>query len=247
MNEIIEVQPDEIEVLDDAAIVGIMSGDLSKDYVYSFKQGGRTVEGLTLAGVNEAANRRGGIRIDSVTHTETEHSWCVVAHAIDDITQNSRWGAFEQPKNMNGKPDPHAFSKAVHKAQRNAVKQLLPKYIEKALIAQAKGQPVPKPPQNQQALPDPKEQAQKAAFASARQLTERLSTDGIPTETFWNFIKAVFKVKSRNDMTEQQWVELRAKIENIKTNKDEYNTAKGNIKQSRIKSTSGVEEQNGAH
>jgi len=113
-----------IDTVDDKAIVEMMTGQAIQEYVYSFKQGNKRVEGLTLAGINEAANRRGGIQVNEINYEETEHSWIATAEAIDTITGNSRYGAFEQPKMMGNRVDPFAFTKAIHKAQRNAVKQL---------------------------------------------------------------------------------------------------------------------------
>ena len=115
-----------VDQVDDQAIIELMTGQTIQDYVYSFKQGGRTVEGLTLAGINEAANRRGGIQIEEVKYEEREHSWIATAKAVDTITGSSRYGAYEQPKMAGSRPDPFAFTKAIHKAQRNAIKQLIP-------------------------------------------------------------------------------------------------------------------------
>ena len=115
-----------VDQVDDQAIIELMTGQTIQDYVYSFKQGGRTVEGLTLAGINEAANRRGGIQIEEIDYEEREHSWIATAKAVDTITGSSRYGAYEQPKMMGGRADPFAFTKAIHKAQRNAIKQLIP-------------------------------------------------------------------------------------------------------------------------
>ena len=115
-----------VDQVDDQAIVELMTGQTIQDYVYSFKQGGRTVEGLTLAGINEAANRRGGIQVEEVKYEERENSWIATAKAVDTITGSSRYGAYEQLKMSGGRPDPFAFTKAIHKAQRNAIKQLIP-------------------------------------------------------------------------------------------------------------------------
>ena len=115
-----------VDQVDDQAIVELMTGQTIQDYVYSFKQGGRVVEGLTLAGINEAANRRGGIQVEEVKYEELDHSWIATAKAVDTITGSSRYGAYEQPKMNGSRPDPFAFTKAIHKAQRNAIKQLIP-------------------------------------------------------------------------------------------------------------------------
>ena len=120
-----EEESTEIEMWDDEQIVESMKGAAIQEYVYSFKQGGRTVEGLTMAGINEAANRR-GLEIVDLEYEETETTWRAVAKAFDSQTGNSRYGAFEQPKKTGTKVDPFAFTKAIHKAQRNALKHLIP-------------------------------------------------------------------------------------------------------------------------
>ena len=129
-----EDESTEIEMWDDEQIVESMKGAAIQDYVYSFKQGGRTVQGLTMAGVNEAANLR-GLEIVDLEYTETETTWRAVAKAFDSQTGNSRYGAFEQPKETGGRADPFAFTKAIHKAQRNALRQLIPVPIIKQVIS----------------------------------------------------------------------------------------------------------------
>ena len=124
----------EMEIIDDKSIIADMQGHAIEDYVYSFTQGGRKVQGLTLAGINEAANRRGGLEIESLQYKETEDSWQVIAKAVDTITNSSRYGACEQAKRMGSKADPFAFTKAVHKAQRNALKQLIPVPVIKEVL-----------------------------------------------------------------------------------------------------------------
>ena len=124
----------ELSVIDDKSIIADMQGHAIQEYVYSFKQGGRTVQGLTLAGINEAANRRGNLQIESIQYKETEDSWQVIAKALDTETGSSRYGACEQSKKMGSKTDPFAFTKAVHKAQRNALKQLIPVPVIKEVL-----------------------------------------------------------------------------------------------------------------
>ena len=174
-NELVPVADYEVlDQVDDQAIVEMMTGQAIQDYVYSFKQGGKTVEGLTLAGINEAANRRGGIQVDDVRYEEREHSWLAIAKATDTVTGSSRYGAYEQANRMGNREDPFAFTKAVHKAQRNAVKQLLPVAVIKEVLnfylhRQAGGEGA------QMGLPSAAatsniSNAQKAAFAMAKQV-----------------------------------------------------------------------------
>ena len=223
-NEIVPVDADYevVDQVDDQAIVELMTGQAIQDYVYSFKQGGRVIEGLTLAGINEAANRRGGIQVEEMKYEELDHSWIATVKAVDTITGSSRWGAYEQPKMNGSRPDPFAFTKAVHKAQRNAIKQLLPVPVIREVLnfylhQKVKGdytqqQPKPQPPG------DNITNAQKAAFAIANHLSEPLEKqDDISKADLWNYIKRRYSVESRNDMSEQQWTQLSAELKAAET------------------------------
>ena len=210
-----------IDSVDDQAIVEMMTGQTIQDYVYSFKQGGRVVEGLTLAGINEAANRRGGIQVNNIEYKETDKSWMATAQAVDTIIGNSRYGAYEQPKMIGGRPDPYAFTKAIHKAQRNAIKQLLPIPVIREVLnfylnrkAEGEYTQQPQTDQSNNTIPN----AQKAAFAIANKLSEPLAKHGIDKTALWDYIKQKYDVKSRNDMTEMQWTQLAAELKAAETN-----------------------------
>jgi len=213
-SEIIPVAEYEVlDQVDDQAIVDMMTGQAIQDYVYSFRQGGKTVEGLTLAGINEAANRRGGIQVEDLQYEERDHSWIVIAKAVDTLTGSSRYGAYEQAKMMGGRSDPFAFTKAVHKAQRNAVKQLLPVPIIKEVLNFYLHRKTA-PPESQMELPGASKitSAQKAAFALASKLEERFEQQGITKSDFWIYVRHRYRVESRNDMTELQWTQLSAEL-----------------------------------
>ncbi len=210
-----------VDQVDDQAIIELMTGQTIQDYVYSFKQGGRTIEGLTLAGINEAANRRGGIQVEEIKYEEQENSWIATAKAVDTITGSSRYGAYEQPKMNGSRPDPFAFTKAIHKAQRNAIKQLIPMpVIREVLNFYLRGKAGSG---NSRAQLPPQQgggniaQAQKAAFAIANNLAEPLEKKGITKEDLWNYIKRKYSVESRNDMSEMQWTQLSAELKAAET------------------------------
>ena len=235
-NELVPVADYEVlDRVDDQAIVEMMTGQAIQDYVYSFKQGGKTVEGLTLAGINEAANRRGGIQVDDVKYEEREQSWLVIAKATDTVTGSSRYGAYEQAKRMGSREDPHAFTKAIHKAQRNAVKQLLPVTVIKEVLnfylhrqAGAEGA--------QMALPSAAAagkitNAQKAAFAMASKLESKLEEQSITKSDFWNYVKRRYGVESRNDMTELQWTQLSAELQAGASTPELFKELVGRIRQ----------------
>lgn len=203
-----------LEQVDDQAIVQMMTGQAIKDYVYSFKQGGKTVEGLTLAGINEAANRRGGIEVESLEFEEKEKSWLAIVKATDTITGSSRFGASEQSKTMGSRTDPHAFTKAIHKAQRNAIKQLLPVPIIKEVLNfylhrqhETKHVSVSNDANTEQLG-----SAQKAAFALATKLKDKLEQQSVSQENFWSYVKTRFGVESRNQMSEVDWTTLAAEL-----------------------------------
>ena len=210
-----------VDQVDDQAIIELMTGQTIQDYVYSFKQGGRTVEGLTLAGINEAANRRGGIQIEEVNYEEREHSWIATAKAVDTITGSSRFGAYEQPKMAGGRPDPFAFTKAIHKAQRNAIKQLIPVPVIREVLnfyLHRKTNSDNAAPQQQARQGGGNiANAQKAAFAIASNLAEPLEKKGVTKSDLWDYIKRKYSVESRNDMSEMQWTQLSAELKAAET------------------------------
>ena len=210
-----------VDQVDDQAIIELMTGQTIQDYVYSFKQGGRTVEGLTLAGINEAANRRGGIQIEEVDYEEREHSWIATAKAVDTITGSSRYGAYEQPKMTGSRPDPFAFTKAIHKAQRNAIKQLIPVPVIREVLNFYLNRKTEGGGAAQQQLPQQGSgniaNAQKAAFAIANNLAGPLEEKGVSKADLWNYIKRRYSVESRNDMSEMQWTQLSAELKAAET------------------------------
>ena len=236
-NELVPV--DDLEVLDqvdDQAIVEMMTGQSIQDYVYSFKQGGKTIEGLTLAGINEAANRRGGIQIDDVQYDERDHSWLVIAKATDTVTGSSRYGAFEQAKRMGNRDDPHAFTKAIHKAQRNAVKQLLPVTVIKEVLnyylhRQAAGGETAQMGLPSAAATSTISNAQKAAFSMATKLEGKLEAQNVTKADFWNYVKRRYAVESRNDMTEMQWTQLSAELQAAAAAPELFKELMGRIQQ----------------
>ena len=217
--------PEQLRRRDDDAIVAALTGQVVEDYVYSLRQDGRVVEGLTHAGVAEVARLRGGIHIDDVKCEERETSWTATVRATGSYTGASRVGAHEQPKQADGVDDAHAFTKVVHKAQRNAVEQLLPTTIIREFISshrpgRASGARAPSAPQR-----DVKAgigRRQKAAFAIAQRLRDALERREISQEDLWNFVRRRFNVQSRNDMREEQWALLVSEWDAATTSKGRF-------------------------
>ena len=125
-------------------------------------------------------------------------------------------GAYEQPKKIGDRPDPFAFTKAIHKAQRNAIKQLIPVPVIQEVLnfylhRKVKTDDAEQQPQAEQTNGSITN-AQKAAFATASELTPQLEKVGHTKDALWVYVKRHYNVESRNDMTEKQWTQLAAEL-----------------------------------
>ncbi len=135
----------EVDRMDDDQIIAIMGGDLVTEYVYSFKDGsGRKQEGLSWAGIREMAQLRGNIRLGKPDIEDHPDYIRAMVEATDLKSNVTVWGGCHQPKMVKPKegepyPDDFAYEKAISKAQRNAIKNLMPMGAVKAIISQLKG------------------------------------------------------------------------------------------------------------
>ena len=221
-----------LDTADDKAILAQIMGhaaDIS-DYVYSFQQRGKLVEGLSIIGVNEAANRKGSIKVKDMLVDDRPHSWLAFVTAIDTSTRKIRYGAFEQSKRIkSGKTDTFAFTKSVHKAQRNAIRQHLSEDLVREIInlyRKQKESPLLPSAEEEIEEDDEKESpkhkitnAQKSAFAQANRLKKVLLQVGITQDDLWNIIKKRFNVESRNDITEAEWTLLAAELQGAESDR----------------------------
>jgi len=139
-----------MERRDEEQIVAALEGKYLDEFVYSFPQGGKMVEGLSWVGIQEASRAYGGIQcpIEKVKIDETDKEIVVMLEAIDTQTNSSAIGVSSQTKVMSTRSGPivdtFARQKAVAKAQRNAKRQLLPQtllkqWIEKHRAAKSNG------------------------------------------------------------------------------------------------------------
>jgi len=214
--------------LDDSAIIGAMQGAAIEDYVYSFRQGGKVVEGLTLEGINEAANQRGGIDVELISVEDEETCFKAMVKATDTLTGSARIGAYLQPKVIKSKGggarvNEFAYTMAVHKAQRNAVKQLLPVPVLKRVMAHYLGRPMPPmdPEGEDQSLPKG-DVNQRACFAAFNAMKSELNRTGITDKDFWNWVKGRYGVESRSDMTPENYAELAAEMNAARQNATQF-------------------------
>jgi len=147
-----------MERMDEEQILAELKGHYLEEFVYSFEHAGRRVIGLSWAGVKECAYRMGGIDVVDCRVEDKGDYWLVMAKAVDRTTGSGRYGISTQPKKMmlkDGSEQEDLFSlpKALSKAQRNAIRGLIPEghikifldhYLQEKRILEAK--PVtPKP------------------------------------------------------------------------------------------------------
>lgn len=132
-----------MDLRDEEQIVATLEGRYLDEFVYEFEQGGRKIIGLSWLGIQEAARELKSIKlpIEKVIRKEDEKQVEFMVEAIDEATKSSRIGIASQPKKIVLKDgrvidDPFAMQKALSKAQRNAIRPLIPQTVLKAWIEQ---------------------------------------------------------------------------------------------------------------
>lgn len=159
--------PDDVframDAADEQMILDELLGRVLDTMVYSFSQGGQMVTDLTVAGVNETIrlmNTRGGAQIGISKQPPVTDEFSapdasgeivqyvrVMVFAVDArFPESGRWGLSTEAKYIKKRGsdqmiwDKFAATKALNKAQRNALKQLIPENWRQYVIAAAIGQ-----------------------------------------------------------------------------------------------------------
>ena len=136
-----------MERKDEQQIIAELQGRYLDEFVYEFEQEGKPVTGLSWLGVQEASRSIGGIDIEIVDRKEGEEKagnlewkWVeFVVKAVDVNTSSSRLGVkrqYNKGRRRDGKiyDIPFYTEIALSKAQRNAIRALLPQTLIKAWI-----------------------------------------------------------------------------------------------------------------
>jgi hypothetical protein len=139
---------------DEAQIVAALEGRYLDDFVYEVDSGGDKVVGLSWIGIQEASRAYGGIQCRILEERETETHVIVTVEARDMKTGSARVGRSRQAllrKLPSGKlqMDPFGDVKAISKAQRNAIRQLLPQVLMKQWIDRYRSRDNEKPEKRQ--------------------------------------------------------------------------------------------------
>jgi len=136
-----------MERKDEQQIIAELQGRYLEEFVYEFTQDGKPVTGLSWLGVQEASRSIGGIDIEIVERKEGEEKagdlewkWIEFVVKANDInTGSSRLGVkrqYNKGRRRDGKiyDIPFYTEIALSKAQRNAIRALLPQTLIKAWI-----------------------------------------------------------------------------------------------------------------
>ena len=132
-----------MERKDEQQIVAELEGRYLEEFVYEFPQDGKLVTGLSWLGVQEASRSLGGIDVEILEQKEGETDsirWIeFVVKATDVYTGSSRMGIkrqYAKGRRRNGTvyDIPFYTEIALSKAQRNAIRALIPQTLIKAWI-----------------------------------------------------------------------------------------------------------------
>jgi hypothetical protein len=123
-----------MERKDEEQIMQEMQGRILPQFFYEFSSGGRIVTGLSYAGVKQIMRQMGNIRIRDFNISDDGNQFIAKARAVDENRNLEIWGVSQQPKKMtlrSGKEifDEFAATKAASKAQRNAIRALIPEQV----------------------------------------------------------------------------------------------------------------------
>lgn len=130
---------DMINQRDDEQVLLELRGGFLDEFIYSFPTKQGRVTGLSWAGVKEVARQMGNISIEDLQIKDNNGTYQVKAKARDIKRNVTMYGVTEQSKTLKRKdgteePDTHALSKCVSRAQRNAIRGLIPEAFIKEMI-----------------------------------------------------------------------------------------------------------------
>nr|MDO8098677.1 hypothetical protein [Candidatus Njordarchaeota archaeon] len=121
---------------DENQIVKELQGEIVKDFFYSFKnREGREVTGLSWVGVKECGRRMGHIRMSDLQIVEKEDEYQCTVKATDTLNNLEVYGVSTANKWLKpGVKNTFALQICVSKAQRNAIRALLPEKLIAAML-----------------------------------------------------------------------------------------------------------------
>jgi hypothetical protein len=128
----------EMDKRDEDQILAEIKGKVLEQYVYTIRRAGQDITNLSWAGIKECARRMGHIKILEMDVEEKEDCWICMAKAKDVVNDIELWGSAQQMKTMKSGNDmvidQFALQKCVSKAQRNALRTLIPEQFIAGMI-----------------------------------------------------------------------------------------------------------------
>jgi len=106
---------------DEAQILAELKGAYSKKFVYQFQQGKNTVTGISWSGIKEIAFRIGNIKTEINENVSDDEEYAFIVRATNTETGSSMLGVGNCKKTEG-----FARQKALSKAQRNAIRGVIP-------------------------------------------------------------------------------------------------------------------------
>jgi len=123
-----------MERKDEEQIMEEIKGRVIEEYVYDFEISGRRITGLSYAGVKALALKQGGIHVGEPIINDYGDFWLCKVKAHDIVRNISVWGVATQRKKFKLRTgdmvdDEFAIQKVVSKAERNAMRKLIPETL----------------------------------------------------------------------------------------------------------------------
>ena len=218
--------PEAYELLDqrdEEQILAEIKGNIITEMFYSFKMDGREVTGISWVGTKEIARQYGGIDMNFVRCEDTPIAYIAICKATDTKRGTSLLGTAMQPKLMqtrNGEvEDRFAYTKAVSKAQRNAIRAIIPERFLIEMYEQFKKGGTPEPRRQVKAEVVKKEDRVKAEVmpkaslkaefqASEDQVKATLEANGVDTKFLViTRYSSVVRVTVQEGYEEVKWVD----------------------------------------
>ena len=221
------------EIVDNAVAAGEVNALMRNEFLWEFQQNGRTLRGLTAAMIAHLATAEGITEeVDRRVYDGDGdyHEFEVVVSIADPRHPDGklyRSGFSEEPKIVNGRYDKFGKIKAYTKAFSRACKKLLPQDLMMAAVYKlARLVPVDWQPRQQPALPPASNgngnqsdtatiNAMQACFATFNEKEQVLLDLGVSKADFWDALKGILGVQSRDDMTEKQWNDVNESLKAV--------------------------------
>ena len=120
-----------MERRDEAQIIAVAKGEIIKEMFYSFPIDGKKVTGISWIGTKEIARRYGGLKMGIPVMTDLGEEWAASVQCTDIENNVTLVGTSTVPKmftKRNGEQATNrfAYTTASSKAQRNAIRALIP-------------------------------------------------------------------------------------------------------------------------